>query len=216
MKRIEKELLLLELENANMGVERKYKKLDTIITYFLDEEELDPVKDEAKKEEETKKENEHKEENKKEDKTDENSTEESKVDEQTEEIEELPRESKEDLLPQDIKTIYRKIMMKTHPDKTKGKVFEEEYEDYYKKAVVAKNENDKAEILYIAYKLDVKEVFEVDEEHFGNVKYKIKTLEMKSTQLDNNPFWIWYHTDNQALKNIMIQQIAKMRSGKKR
>jgi len=139
--------------------------------------------------------------------------EEPKIEEPTDDLENTP---KEDLLPQEIKTVYRKIMMKTHPDKTKGSPFEEEYEELYKKAVKAKNDNDKAEILYIAFKLNIKEVFDVDDEHFGNVRYKIKTLEMKSTQLDNNPFWVWYHTDNRALKNIMIQQITKMRSGQKK
>lgn len=217
MKRIEKELLLLDLEDANLEIDRKYKKLDTIIVYFLDEEpvfkptpdspedakpvDIDEVVSGATsdKEAENSEENEPKEE--------------PKLEEALEDLENTP---KEDLLPQEIKMVYRKIMMKTHPDKTKGKPFEEEYEEYYKKAVLAKNENDKADILYIAYKLNIKEVFDVDEEHFGNVKYKIKTLEMKSTQLDNNPFWVWYHTDNAALKRIMIQQISKMRSGQKK
>ena len=213
MKRIEKELLLLDLENANIQVERKYRKLDTIITYFLDEEDLESVKEEPKDKVEP-------EEDIKEEKSDEE-IEDEKVDvdeeiEEPKEIEDLPRDSKEDLLPQEIKVVYRKIMMKTHPDKTKGKSYKEEYEEYYKEAVKAKNDNDKAQILYIAFKLDIKEVFDVDDEHFGNVKYKIKTLEMKSTSLDNNPFWVWYHTDNRQLKNIMIQQISKMRAKPKK
>ena len=214
MKRIEKELLLIDLENANLDVDRKYRKLDTIIVYYLDEqqpqlpkEEPQPKEDEEVKVDEEINENDDSKEN------DEESKDET---EEPKEIEDLEIPSKEDLLPQEIKTVYRKIMMKTHPDKTKGKPFEEEYEEYYKDAVKAKNENDKAEILYIAFKLDIPEVFDVDEEHFGNVRYKIKTLEMKSTQLDNNPFWVWYHTDNKALKNIMIQQITKMRSGQKK
>ncbi len=211
MKRIEKELLLLDLENANITVERKYRKLDTIITYFLDEEDLEPIEEESNVKEDKK---EDKSEEPKEDEkvdVDEKETEEESEKTEESEEDELPRDSKEDLLPQEIKVVYRKIMMKTHPDKTKGKPYEEEYEEYYKDAVLAKNENDKAQILYIAYKLDVKEVFDVDDEHFGNVRYKIKTLEMKSTQLDNNPFWVWYHTENKSLKNIMIQQISKMR-----
>ena len=214
MKRIEKELLLIDLENANLDVERKYKKLDTIIVYFLDEEQpeiptpdpkeaAEPVNIDEVVSGTTSDEKDPKIEEK----------EQPKIEEPTDDLENTP---KEDLLPQEIKTVYRKIMMKTHPDKTKGKVFEEEYEEFYKRAVKAKNDNDKAEILYIAYKLNIKEVFDVDDDHFGNVRYKIKTLEMKSTQLDNNPFWVWYHTDNRALKNIMTQQIAKMRAKPKK
>jgi len=211
MKRIEKELLLLDLENANLDIERKYKKLDTIIVYFLDEEhpttpapeppeDAEPVVvDEVVSGTTSDEKDENKEEK-----------------EEPKEIKEIESAPKEDLLPQEIKVVYRKIMMKTHPDKTKGSPFEEELEEFYKRAVKAKNENDKAEVLYIAYKLNIPEVFDVADEHFGNVRYKIKTLEMKSTQLDNNPFWIWYHTQNNELKNIMIQQITKMRSGQKR
>ena len=46
MKKIEKELLLIDLENANLSVDRKYRKLDTIIVYFLDEEQPQLPKDE--------------------------------------------------------------------------------------------------------------------------------------------------------------------------
>jgi len=213
MKKIEKQLLLNELEDANLNIERKYKKLDTIIVYFLDEEQPTiPVSEPLEDVEEVIV-----------DEVVSGDTKETKTPEtddkeeiKEEIIDDLPIEPKEDLLPQEIKTIYRKIMMKTHPDKTKGKPFEEEYQEYYKQAVQAKNDNDKADVLYIAYKLNIKEVFDVNEEHFGNVRYKIKTLEMKSTQLDNNPFWVWYHTDNDALKRIMIQQITKMRSKQKK
>ena len=212
MKKIEKELLLLELENANLDIDRKLKKLDTIIVYYMDE--THPTVNTPESEE--KKDTQEKVDVDKEDKEDKEEQKEEENEEPKKEIEDLELSPKEDLLPQEIKTVYRKIMMKTHPDKTKGSPFEEEYEEFYKKAVKAKNDNDKAEILFIAYKLNIKEIFDVDEEHFGNVKYKIKTLEMKSTQLDNNPFWVWYHTDNVALKNIMITQITKMRSKPKK
>jgi hypothetical protein len=216
MKKIEKELLLIDLENANLNVERKYKKLDTIIVYYLDEKQPTPPIPEPPKEEPQEVNVDEKTSGTTSDKESENKEENDKEEPNKEELDDLENTPKEDSLPQQIKGVYRKIMMKTHPDKTKGKPFEEEYEEFYKKAVKAKNDNDKAEILYIAYKLDIKEVFDVDDEHFGNVKFKIKTLEMKSTQLDNNPFWVWYHTDNDALKNIMIQQITKMRSGNKK
>ena len=213
MKKIEKELLLLDLENANLDVERKYKKLDTIIVYFLDEEQVFEPTPEAPEDAEPVNVDEVVSGTTSEEKPTETEEKDPKIEEIKEDLENTP---KEDLLPQDIKVIYRKIMMKTHPDKTKDKPFQEEYEEFYKKAVKAKNDNDKAEILYIAFKLNIKEVFDVNDEHFGNVRYKIKNLEMKSTQLDNNPFWVWYHTDNRALKNIMITQITKMRSGRKK
>lgn len=222
MKDIKKELLFIDLENASTDFERKIKKLDTIIVYYLDEipdkkSENDDTEDgETSKELEKKDEEEYnddKEETSNEETSNEDKDNENKNDDNdSEPIDyELDSKPKEDLLPKEIKTLYRKIMMKTHPDKTKGKPYEEEYQDLYKQAVKAKNDNDKSEILYIAYKLKLKEVFEIDEEHFNNLKLKIKTFEMKSNQIDNNPFWVWYHTDNVQLKRVMIQQITKMR-----
>ena len=208
----EKELLLLDLENANSDIDRKYKKLDTIIVYYLDDQ-PSPSKTPHSEPKDTPNSDDNDEkvvEGDVDEKVDE--TEENEETVENEEIlEDLSSSKKEDLLPQEIKNIYRKIMMKTHPDKNRGKVTDE-YDEYYKNAVKSKNDNDKAEILFIAYKLNITEVFDVDEEHFGNIRYKIKTLEMKSTQIDNNPFWIWYHTQNKSLKNIMIQQITKMRT----
>lgn len=218
MKRIEKELLLIDLENANINVERKYKKLSTIVTYYLDEEkpEMDikaptPTKEEEK-EDSTEVDIHEKEEGENQEKEDEK---EEKA-EDNEAVEDDTVDHKPDLLPQDIKTIYRKIMMKTHPDKIRNSSHAKEYKKYYEIAVEAKNANDKAEIMYVAYKLDIPEVFEVDDEHFGNVRYKIKLLEMQAEGIDTNPFWIWYHTQNEQLKRIMIQQITKMHGKRKK
>lgn len=220
MKKLEKELLLLDLENANMDYDRKRKKLETIIVFYLDEEKENDDNNDIKDDEVKKEENKDNEDNQqkdidKEDADNKGNGDDVDDDKKTEQ-EDLHRNKKEDLLPPDIKTLYRKIMMKTHPDKTKGKPYEEKYQEYYKQAVNAKNENDKAELLFIGYKLNIKEIFDIDDNHFGNVRFKIKTLEMKSTQIDNNPFWVWYHSQNKQLRNIMIQQITKMRTGGKK
>ena len=210
MKKIEKELLLMDLENGIIQYERKIKILDNIIIYYNDEDiEDDNINKTDLQEDIQNPDN-------SENNTDDNSEsieddedveiESEKVEEEKEEVESI---KKEDLLPQDIKVIYRKIMMMTHPDKNKGKPHEKEYANIYKDAVKAKNENDKAEIIYIAYKLNIKEVFDLNEEHFGTIKYKIAKLNIDARSVENSPYWVWYYTDNESLRNVMKKHINK-------
>jgi hypothetical protein len=53
-------------------------------------------------------------------------------------------------------------------------------------------------------------VYDIGDEHFGSIKRKIKEKEQSSNTINLNSFWIWYHTDNQTLKRIMSDQIAKI------
>ena len=96
--------------------------------------------------------------------------------------------------------------MLTHPDKNKNNI---DYKDYYERTVEAKNQNDKSELIYIAYKLNIEELYSMDEKHFGSIKRKIKETEMVSSGINNNSFWVWYHTDNDQLKKVMAYQIGK-------
>jgi len=196
MKKIEKELLLLDLENGITQYERRLKILDNIIIFYVDEDTTDEIKEESNIDSKS-----ILDENLINDKNDIDSDEK----ELSLEIENKPK--KEDLLPKDIKIIYRKIMMITHPDKTLKNNNRKEYSNFYKDAVNAKNNNDKAELIYIAYKLNIKDVFEINDEHFGNIKYKIAKLNMDTKNIENSPYWVWYYTDNESLKKIMKTQI---------
>lgn len=195
---------MLDLENVVSQYERRLKILDNIIVFYMEEDvleinendEIDDVveiaddlsnnisKNSEYSEEEIKK--------------TENDFEESII---------KNKKIKEDLLPQDIKSIYRKIVKLTHPDKNKNNPNIIMLGNIYKEAVNAKNNNDKAEILYIAYKLNIKEIFEINDEHFGNIRYKIAKLNMDSRNIENSPYWVWYYSDNESLKNIIKKQI---------
>lgn len=209
MKKIQKKLLFLELENIKSTYDRKIKMLDNIIMFYLDEdsrpnsdtnnnteiikfeEEMIKDKDEVFFEEQTTEEKEE-------------------VNEpQEEKVIEEPKKEKIEPLPPDIKNIYRKIMMITHPDKIKENVNKEEYSEYYKRAVESKNTNNKSEIIYIGYKLNIEDVFNIDIKHFDNIKFKITQLKLESNGIENSPFWVWYHTDNDKLKSIMDLNIKR-------
>ena len=204
MKKIEKDLLLKDLDYVYNEVELKKDKLNSIMSLFMDEEpEIVKNSVNEKIKEKEKKSKKLKEDELKEDESKE-STEE-KVEEEI--IEENTNENRIDL-PKDIKTLYRKIVMMIHPDKNKNTSNIELYKTLYKRIIEAKNNNDKADILYVAYKLSIKEVYDISDEHFGSIRKKIKEKEMESNNLKYNSFWVWYHTDNKHLKKVMSTQIA--------
>lgn len=220
MKKLEIDLLLQDLENTNIQIEKKLKKLDTIILYYM-EENIDSIQPKEKNNPNNNDDNtdmEDAENNSEGNQSDEipksNDVDEGKKTEENDEsekLDDLPHKEKNDNLPSDIKKLYRKITIKTHPDKNNDN---DEYDEYYKKVVKAKEENDKATILFTAYELELKELYDVDQEHFSCIKKRIAELEIKTKSLDNNPFWIWYHSDNKHLRRVMIDQITKMRSKK--
>lgn len=208
MKKIEKQILLSDLELIKNEYLSKTNKLNMIISLYLDEKPdiaKKIVDDKVKKEEERINDINKDDINNEIDDVNNNDNDNVNIDDiETENI----NKDNTNNLPQDIKTIYRKIVMITHPDKNKGNDL---YKEYYRKAVEAKNNNDKPELLFIAYKLNIDELYNMDEEHFGSIKRKIKEMEMISNNINYNSYWIWYHTDNQQLKRVMSSQISKKR-----
>ena len=205
MKKIQKKLLFLELENVKSTYDRKIKLLDNIIMYYLDEDSLPNTETndntDVKKYEEEIFENEEV--------LGEDTTEEQTGEKQEEKEIEEKEKQKVESLPPDIKNIYRKIMMITHPDKIKNKSNKDEYLDYYRKAVEAKNTNNKTDIIYIAYKLNIEEVFSLDVAYFQHLKFKISQLNLETKGIERSPYWVWYYSDSDEIKNIMNSQIKK-------
>ncbi|MFW6226345.1 MAG: hypothetical protein ACOC3V_05260 [bacterium] len=204
MKKIEKDLLLKDLDYVYNEVELKKDKLNSIMSLFMDEEPEIIKKSVEEKIKETEKKSKKLEEDELKEK-EKVESEEEKVEEEI--IKDNTSEHRIDL-PKDIKTLYRKIVMMIHPDKNKNKSNTELYTTLYKRIIEAKNNNDKADILYVAYKLNIKEVYDIEDDHFGSIKKKIKEKEMESNNLKYNSFWVWYHTDNKKLKKVMSNQIV--------
>jgi hypothetical protein len=206
MKKIEKDLIFKDLDYINNEYDIKVDKLKSIVNLFLDEEpeiaEENAIEiDREQKEKIEKIENDEKEKERIEN--------EPIIEEPI--IEDIiENDTSVEELPTDIKTLYRKIVMITHPDKNKNKSNNEYYSSLYGKVIRAKDENDKAEIIYIAYKLKINEIYDIDDEHFQSIKNKIKEKEKTSSSINYNSFWIWYHTDNKELKKVMAGQIAQM------
>ena len=207
MKKLEKDLILKDLDYVNNEYDIKTQKLKSIIDLYLDEE-PDSVKDTIdeviRQVEETEQNFENQE---PEQKNDDNTTDNSDI------VEVVDNDTTENL-PPNIKTLYHKIVMITHPDKHKDNKNSDYHLEMYHRVIRAKEKNDKSEIIYVAYKLKLKEVYDVDDEHFDSIKEKIKKNQTLSKNLEYNSFWIWYHTENKELKKMMIDQINNMSKNK--
>lgn len=122
--------------------------------------------------------------------------------------EEFSPEPEEDVTPEkpdsdevfgkdkDLKELFKKIALKTHPDKLRDLDQEErEYRiNLYKEAANAVKKGDGATLLEIAYELSV--VFNIDADKEANwLNKKIQELQHKIMEIKQTAEWIWYHSD---------------------
>jgi hypothetical protein len=136
------------------------------------------------------------------------------------EEEEFVPEPEEDITPEmpdsdevfgkdrDLKELFKKIALKTHPDKLRD--LDEEEREYrislYKEAANAVKKGDGATLLEIAYELSV--VFDIDADK--EVKWlnkKVQQLEQKMMEIKQTAEWIWYHSDG-LNKNIVEKMVT--------
>jgi len=108
----------------------------------------------------------------------------------------------------DLKELFKKIALKTHPDKLRD--LDEDEREYrislYKEAANAVKKGDGATLLEIAYELSV--VFNIDANK--EVKWlnkKVKELEHKMMEIKQTAEWIWYHSDG-LNKNIVEKMVT--------
>lgn len=213
MKKIEKDFILKDFDHVNNEITIKMEKLNSIISLFM-EEEINIIEEGIKEKNKEKFEQQQKvviddDNDVTDNQTNDSEQEQEKYENNNEIVEN--QDNNADELPSDIKTIYRKIVMITHPDKNKDNYKYELYTDFYKRSVKAKDSNDISEIIFIAYKLNINEVYDIDDEYFVNLKSKLTEIKNKSNTIDMNSFWVWYHTDNKKLKRMMVEQISKLR-----
>ena len=119
-----------------------------------------------------------------------------------EEVEEVVEESNE--RDPELYKIYKKIVMKTHPDRTK----DESMVDLFDTATKAMNENDWMGILNIAIILDIKTP-ELTEELRQKIQENILETNSKVKSLQNTAAWVWANTAEQN-KNKIRKSIRAM------
>jgi hypothetical protein len=97
----------------------------------------------------------------------------------------------------DLYKIYKKIVMKTHPDKVR----DESLVDLFDQATQAMNENDWMTILNIALVLDIKTP-EFTDELRQKLQANILEIKTKVKSLHNTAAWVWANTVDENKEKI--------------
>jgi len=97
----------------------------------------------------------------------------------------------------DLYKVYKKIAMKTHPDRVK----DESLVDFFDQATQAMNENDWMTILNIALALEIKTP-EFTEELRHKLQTNILEINTKVKSLHNTAAWVWANTATQHKEKI--------------
>ena len=105
----------------------------------------------------------------------------------------------------DLYKIYKKIAMKTHPDRVK----DESMVDFFDQATQAMKENDWMTILTIALALEIKTP-EFTEELRQKLQANILEINTKVKSLHNTAAWVWANTAEQNKEKIRISIRAMM------
>jgi hypothetical protein len=112
----------------------------------------------------------------------------------------------------DIKKLFYQIVHETHPDKLSED--NKEKLDLYRQAVTAAEQNDEAELLKIASKLNIEPNIDPKKE-IKWIQKAIATVEQQINQIQKTAVWIWYHADPIQLPMIEIN-LEKLFGIKKR
>jgi len=103
----------------------------------------------------------------------------------------------------DIKAIFKKIAVKTHPDKLRD-LDEEEVErltEIYKMAAEASKNKDGGSLLDIAYDLGIEIDIDIEKE-VKWIEKKLKKLEGQSLKITQSNAWVWFHSKGKERKKI--------------
>lgn len=117
-----------------------------------------------------------------------------------------------------VKQVFRKIALYTHPDRLLGKSkFEKDIKKkLFKKALAALEKNDYYDMIEIADELDI-DLPPPTKEQINIMEKNNKILEQKIYTIKNSVVWKWYHTeDDKTKEEIMdsyISYVKKNNSG---
>ena len=104
---------------------------------------------------------------------------------------------------EDMKKIYRKIALSTHPDKLLG-VDQHEAEhkiELYKSAVSAMENRDGGGLLKIAHELNIEIDMDFEKEIMW-IEKKVAELQDEINRLYKSDAWLWYHSEGEKKENI--------------
>lgn len=114
-----------------------------------------------------------------------------------------------------LKSIYRDIVKKSHPDKITHLSEEEKLKriSIYKDATENYKKDKIAHLIYNAYELDIN-VDITDKKLLNRFKQSIKEMKKKSSFLEQTFTWKWYNSDEKN-KNFLVETFVKQQIVKK-
>ena len=123
--------------------------------------------------------------------------------EEEEETQPLVEEVDDEVLnrDKDLKDLFKRIALKTHPDRLQDDDNVEYKTELYKEAASAVKSGDGMTLLEIAYELDIK----VDIDPAKELEWlngKIRRIQHNIQEIQNTAEWIWYHSDGAERQRI--------------
>ena len=106
----------------------------------------------------------------------------------------------------DLRTLYRKIVSKTHPDK----IGDEKYAEIFNAAARAYEENNLAKLLEIAGTLNI-ELTEMCQESVALLKINIKTLVKEVNRMKQSTAWAWANAETKEQKQKIIKFLLNLK-----
>lgn len=110
-----------------------------------------------------------------------------------------------------LKKVYRKIMLKVHPDKLiliKDEDLREMYSDVCMEAMKAMEEGRWYLLFKSAMDIGIKNI-EIEKEHIEMLNNDCNNLEEKTSNIKKSIPWIWFHS-NESIKEKCLEQYSKI------
>jgi len=108
----------------------------------------------------------------------------------------------------DFKNLFRKVVVKCHPDKLSPDIDQSKLDKYikiYEDSVDANETEDWAKLIRCAIKLEL-EIPESAYEHIVSIEKSIDKLKEKQNSILNSTAWQWYKTTDNASKTDILKQ----------
>ena len=133
---------------------------------------------------------------------------EEKEKEEQEELEEVEEEFLE--RDKDLKELFKKIALKTHPDRLGEEDGKEYKTELYKEAAGAVKSGDGMTLLEIAYELGIEVSIEPEKE-LEWLNKKIRSIQHSVSEMQNTAEWIWYHSD--GAERVRVEMMVQGQLG---
>lgn len=112
----------------------------------------------------------------------------------------------------DFKKLFRKVVVKCHPDKLDNDIphnIKEYYKEQYELATKANDTYDWGLLIMVAINLDI-EIQDIDENQLKNIENRIEELKIEISKYENSMAYQWFNIKDETLKNKYLVECAKV------